>query len=137
MRIGEIPGKTLHLNAGDLVHIDLSLLPIPGDANGLPRINIPFPGLQKKLRVGGKVLLDDGNIEFQIKEIREDAIIVTVNLGGDLTSHKGFNLPGIELDIPGFTEKDKEDLHFGLDQGVDIDRDLFCAHCRRRAGSSR
>jgi pyruvate kinase len=120
VRIGEVPGKILHIKAGDLVQIDFALLPVPGDANGLPRINIPFPGLQKKLRVGGKVLLDDGNIEFQIKQIGDDAIIVTVNLGGDLSSHKGFNLPGIELDIPSFTEKDKEDLHFGLDQGVDL-----------------
>lgn len=120
VRIGEVPGGVLHIKPGDLIWIDFSLTAILPETGSIPHINIPFPGLQRKLHIGGKVLLDDGNIEFQIKEIKDTFIIITVNLGGDLTSHKGFNLPGIDLEIPGFTEKDKEDLHFGLDHDVDI-----------------
>jgi pyruvate kinase len=120
VRIGDVPGGTLHLNSGDFIQIDFSLQPIPAVSGGLPRINIPFPGLQRKLHSGSKVLLDDGNIEFEIQEIQQDGVKALVNLGGDLTSHKGFNLPGVDLEIPGFTEKDKEDLHFGLQHGVDV-----------------
>jgi pyruvate kinase len=120
VRIGDVPGGVLHITNGDQIQIDFSTTAIPAEPGGLPRINIPFPGLQRKLHTGGKVLLDDGNIEFEIKEIKDTYIIVVVNLGGDLTSHKGFNLPGIDLEIPGFTEKDKADLHFGLDHNVDI-----------------
>ena len=120
VRIGEVPGGVMCIYVGDLLQIDFSTTYIPPEPGGLPRLNIPFPGLQRKLRPGGKVLLDDGNLEFQIKEIFDSYIIVTVNLGGELSSHKGFNLPGVELDIPSFTEKDKEDLHFGLDHDVDL-----------------
>lgn len=120
VRIGEVPGGSMPIQVGDKLQIDFSEIYLPPVSSGLPRINIPFPGLQKKLRCGGKVLLDDGNIEFQILEIHDTFILVTVNLGGILSSHKGFNLPGIDLGIPSFTEKDKQDLHFGLDHAVDI-----------------
>ncbi len=116
IRIGEIPDGPKQFDTGQDIRIDFAtdLVARNGD------LTIPFPGLQKQLHPGGRVLLDDGNVEFEIISIHEDHIIARVVLGGLLSSHKGFNLPGIALDIPSFTEKDKEDLHFGLEHGVDV-----------------
>ncbi len=66
-----------------------------------------------------RVLLDDGRLELQVIEVKTDSVEAKVTLGGKLTSHKGVNLPGAEILIPGFTEKDREDLVFGLQEEVD------------------
>jgi pyruvate kinase len=123
VRIGEIPGKSMDISTGQMLDVYFSetidtIKPLPENTNQW--IYIPIPDLLRQLKVGMKILLDDGNIEFCLKQIYVDHVTVTVNLGGTLSSHKGFNLPGVQLDIPGFTEKDRLDLHFGLDNGVDI-----------------
>ena len=64
-------------------------------------------------------MLDDGHLELEIQSVNQGNIQAKVILGGKLTSHKGVNFPGVHLDIPGFTEKDHEDLIFGLEQDVD------------------
>lgn len=119
IRIGEISGGSLEIAPGDRLRIDFTNNP-PDIKPGTPHFTIPYPGLQKKLSPNGKVLLDDGNIEFSILSIDEDGIFVEVILGGILTSRKGFNLPGVDPGVPGFTEKDKQDLAFGLQHGVDM-----------------
>jgi pyruvate kinase len=64
--------------------------------------------------------MDDGHLELEVTAVRPDAVEAKVVLGGVLKSHKGVNMPGANIQIPGFTEKDREDLKFGLAQGVDI-----------------
>jgi pyruvate kinase len=120
IRIGEIPGGSLEVHPGDRLTIGFtkSILPDPNMPGA--QFTIPFPELQHKLKPGGKVLLDDGNLEFTITEITTTGIIAEVVLGGVLTSRKGFTVPGVDPGVPGFTEKDKTDLHFGLDQKVDL-----------------
>ncbi len=120
IRIGEIPGGALEIAAGDKLRIDFTDQSDPATKPGAPSFTIPYPGLQQKLSPGGKVLLDDGNIEFVIQQIDTKGIVVEVTLGGTLTSRKGFNLPGVDPGVPGFTDKDKQDLQFGLQQGVDM-----------------
>lgn len=120
IRIGEIPGDGLVIKPGDRLVIGFSESSVPDSSTPNAQFTIPFPGLHRKLQVGGKVLLDDGNIEFKIIEITQTGIIVDVVLGGTLTSRKGFAVPGVDPGVPGFTEKDKADLHFGLDQKVDL-----------------
>jgi pyruvate kinase len=83
------------------------------------KVFIDFPGLPRFLSVGKSILLDDGNIELQVVEIDGQDIHCRVITGGLLNPHKGVNLPGTHLDIPGFTDKDEEDLLFGLSLGVD------------------
>lgn len=117
IRIGEIPNGSLEINSGDILTIEFTISPAPTAG---AQFTIPFPGLQDKLKPGGKVLLDDGNIEFLIRTITKTGITAEVVLGGMLTSHKGFNLPGVDPGVPGFTEKDKADLQFGLANQVDL-----------------
>lgn len=123
VRIGEIPGNSIELTAGQQVDVyfaDCLKEVHPSAQSSNQWIYIPIPDLLPQLRIGMKILLDDGNIEFRLTEVYNDRVTVEVTLGGVLSSHKGFNLPGVQLNIPGFTDKDREDLHFGLDNGIDI-----------------
>ena len=78
------------------------------------------PDLMNCLSPGSRILMDDGHMELQVTNVRPDAVEAKVVLGGILKSHKGVNLPGANVKIPGFTEKDREDLEFGLHAGVDV-----------------
>jgi pyruvate kinase len=77
------------------------------------------PNLVSSVSSGNRILLDDGHMELQVTDIGPNFIEARVVLGGILKSHKGVNLPGALLDIPAFTEKDRQDLIFGLEQHVD------------------
>jgi len=111
------------IRTGELEPIDLS----PGEEiiltteNPAPAGQIPvdFPKLHRYLNPGSTILLDDGKMEFHVKAVEGKQITCEVVLGGLLKPHKGINLPGTRLDIPGFTDKDEEDLAFGLELGVD------------------
>lgn len=83
-------------------------------------IPMDVPDLVNSLAPGNRILMDDGHMELQVVDVRPDAVEALVILGGNLRSHKGVNMPGAILHIPGFTEKDREDLVFGLKEGIDV-----------------
>jgi pyruvate kinase len=89
---------------------------IEGDAS---RVSVDFPDLPNSVRPGGRILLDDGNLELVVVRVEDTEVHTQVVLGGVLKANKGVNLPGAKLNIPAFTEKDEQDLKFGLEQGVD------------------
>jgi len=89
---------------------------IPGDAT---RISTTFPSLARELAPGARILLSDGLIELQVLGTRGKDVLCEVLNGGLLGEHKGINLPGVALSIPALTEKDRKDLEFGLEHGVD------------------
>jgi pyruvate kinase len=78
------------------------------------------PNLARGVKPGSRILLDDGNLEMEVIRVDGEAVHARVVLGGLLSSNKGVNLPGAELGITSFTEKDRIDLEFGLKQGVDL-----------------
>ncbi|HUF40001.1 MAG TPA: pyruvate kinase [Anaerolineales bacterium] len=88
----------------------------PGTAERVSVDNDDLPGL---VRPGSRILLSDGNLELVVKSCTETEIHTVVVLGGKLRAHQGINLPDTRLELNGFTEKDREDLAFGLAQGVD------------------
>ncbi len=116
IRIGDLAAEGVPLVKGE--NIILSTLPIPKNSENIP---IDFADLPSVVNIGGRILLDDGNMELLVTGINDDKTEVqaTVLLGGFLKSNKGINLPGADLNIPGFTEKDEKDLAFGLEHGVD------------------
>jgi pyruvate kinase len=118
LRIGILPEGGVDLKAGDFVKLSSSEKFIPDNAD----IFIPFeiPELHKCLQPGNHILLDDGHLELEVKAINGERIDAIVILGGLLKSNKGVNLPGANLSTPIFTEKDHEDLKFGLHKGVDL-----------------
>jgi pyruvate kinase len=118
LRIGKLPDDFLELTAGDEIVLSSS------DAFKVKdgEIFIPFevPDLHKALNPGNHILLDDGNIEMKVTSVNGVRIEAVVTLGGILKSNKGVNLPGANLTTSSFTEKDREDLKFGLNRGVDM-----------------
>jgi pyruvate kinase len=82
-------------------------------------ISTTFKGLPREVHPGSRVLLCDGRIELRVNEIRGDDIECQVINGGTLAEQQGINLPGAALSIPALTEKDRKDLEFGLEHGVD------------------
>jgi len=78
-----------------------------------------YDALPRDVKRGDHILLDDGLIELRVLETTETEVRCEVVEGGTLKSHKGINLPGVAVSAPALTEKDKEDLQFGIAQGVD------------------
>ncbi len=89
---------------------------VPGTAT---RISTTFPDLARELSAGARILLSDGLIELRVRGVRGRDVLCDVINGGILGEHKGINLPGIALSIPALTAKDRKDLEFGLQHGVD------------------
>jgi len=82
-------------------------------------IPVTYSQLAADIHPGARVLLDDGLIQVEITEIGRGRAVGLVRYGGELKSHKGINLPGIEVSAPALTEKDQEDLEHALGLGVD------------------
>lgn len=119
LRIGNLGAEPLELSSGQ--NVVLSSIPNPENLpEGVTFIPFDVPKLHEALHPGNHILLDDGQLEFEVNSLDGTNIFATVLLGGLLKSHKGVNLPGSHLDIPILTEKDLADLQFGLDQGVDL-----------------
>ncbi len=90
--------------------------PVEGDEH---IVSTSYRGLPWDLNPGDAILLDDGNLELKVRETTDTDVITTVTHGGILGSRKGINLPGILINVPPLTEKDRADLAFGLSAGVD------------------
>jgi pyruvate kinase len=83
--------------------------------------SISYDNLAEEVPEGARILLDDGKLEMRVEKIdkAQKDLYCRVVVGGTLSSNKGVNFPGVYLSVKALTEKDKEDLMFGLDQGVD------------------
>jgi len=80
---------------------------------------IPYSGLLKDLKKGHRVLIDDGRVELVVTGREGNALRALIREGGTLTSNKGVNLPDTEISAHGFTSRDRADLAFGVEHGVD------------------
>ncbi len=122
LRVGTLPKEGVPLTVGEVLNMELDLDNRPLDfIDGKEKtIFLEIPNILHSLKVGGRILLDDGELEMEVLEVYSRGFKARVILGGTLHSHKGVNLPGTELDIPGFTEKDQADLEFGLEMGIDV-----------------
>ncbi|HEY3947769.1 pyruvate kinase [Phenylobacterium sp.] len=114
LRVGRFAGGHVVLQWGRSFRLDL--LPRPGDGERAP---LPHPELMAVAMAGSTLLLDDGRIRLEVVRRSDEALETRVVVGGRLSDHKGVNLPGLALPIPALTAKDREDLSFALDHGVD------------------
>ncbi|MDD2973395.1 MAG: pyruvate kinase [Lachnospiraceae bacterium] len=80
---------------------------------------ITYKNLRRDVEVGKKILIDDGLIEMEIKEITDTDIICTVINGGPISNHKGVNVPGAILSMPYISDVDRSDIEFGADLGFE------------------
>ena len=81
---------------------------------------VTYAGLPEDVTTGNIILIDDGLIELKVDKVEGTEIECTVINGGDLGSKKGVNVPNVSIRLPGITEKDKEDIIFGVEQGFDF-----------------
>jgi pyruvate kinase len=114
LRLGEFKNRSVELHTGRPFRLDLhSEL---GDEN---RVCAPHPEVFAALRPGSLVLLDDGKVRLRVTANGPDFADTIVEAGDRLSDHKGLNLPGAAIPIPALTDKDRKDLAFALNQGVD------------------
>jgi pyruvate kinase len=112
IRVGALP-EPLRLAAGQTVVF------APEDEAVAGEIPTTYDALATDVHVGARILLDDGLIALEVTGVRDRRVTAVVHYGGELKSHKGMNLPGIEVSAPALTEKDLEDVAEAGALGVD------------------
>lgn len=115
MRLQELPGGQINLTKGQTLTLTTTLRPGQTDA-----VEVDYPEIISETPVGAPILLGDGHIELTVADKSADALQCEVRVGGVLRSHAGLNFPRHSLSIPAFTPKDREDLRFGVELGVDF-----------------
>ena len=114
LRLGTFAEGQVELDAGEPFRLDLS--PEPGDRRRAP---LPHPEVLSALVPGTQLLLNDGRVRLTVKTAGGSFVDTVVVTGGPLSDRKGVNVPGVVLPLSPLTEKDRQDLRFGLDLGVD------------------
>ena len=113
LRLGRLR-EAQQLNIGDEVVITSE-----GESDSHGTLPFPQPGVLRNLQVGNFVFIADGTVQLEVTEAAPDGVYCRVLSSGVVSSFKGVNLPGVAIDEPVFTEKDKADLLFGVEQQVD------------------
>jgi pyruvate kinase len=114
IRVGIIPDPGVRLEAGSA--FVLTNQDVEGTSE---RVSVSYPHLPEEVKEGDPILLADGFIELVVRRVNRSEISCEVVTGGLLTSHKGLNLPTRSIQAPSLTDKDREDLLFGLENDVD------------------
>lgn len=123
IRVGNLPGGARDVIADQAVRLVVEHASRgtkeSGAAGHTLEISVTYPRLAQDVKPGARILIDDGLIELTVQRISEQAVECRVNIGGTIRSHKGMNLPGTAISAATLTEKDREDLRFGLKHQVD------------------
>jgi pyruvate kinase len=115
LRVGEITNNALEVNPGDILTFTNEKC-----VGTLERIYVSYPNLHADVKIGNKIMIDDGKLEVKVISIeRNNDVKVEVLLGGILSSKKGINLPDTKISLPALTDKDLEDLEFIIEQKLD------------------
>ncbi len=114
LRVGDFKGGSVQLQPGARFRLDLDKK--LGDEKRAP---LPHPEVFKALEEGTDLLLDDGKLRLKVLGHGPDWAETEVVVGGTLSNHKGVNVPSVLLDVSAITDKDLQDLRFGLELGVD------------------
>jgi pyruvate kinase len=114
IRVGSLPDGPVLLRPAEKVVLTTDVT-VSGD----PRIPVGYKRLAEEVKIGDQILLDDGLIALRVEERNGRNITCSVINGGLLKEKKGINLPGVAISEPSLTTKDRKDLNFGLELGVD------------------
>lgn len=117
IRTNDMENGAITMKIGDSVRI--SMTEVLGTNE---KFSITYPELINDVNVGSHILLDDGLIDLEVTDIGRDAneIVTVVKNEGVLKNKKGVNVPGVSVNLPGITEKDANDIRFGIGQGIDF-----------------
>jgi len=115
LRVGEIENNALVVKEGDILTFVNEKC-----VGTMEKIYVSYPNLAGDVKLGNKIMIDDGKIEVLVKDItKTGAVKVAVTLGGVISSKKGINLPDTKISLPALTEKDLIDLDFIIEQELD------------------
>jgi len=114
MRLGKIVPEPIHLSPGD--RFTLTNQDVVGNRD---RASVTFEPLPRVVKPGNRLFLNDGLVQLVVERVTGNDVECVVAVGGELRTHKGLNLPGVDLGISAFTERDRECLEFALKAGVD------------------
>lgn len=126
IRVGLVAKEGIQVKVGQMVRLRITSASTGESVQGgslspssLPEIPVTYPALIRDLQVGSKVLINDGLIELQAVRMTDDLIDCSVLVGGTISSNKGINLPGTTVSAPTLSDKDREDIRFGVHHAVD------------------
>jgi pyruvate kinase len=114
IRTGKLREKRIEIKTG--AQFTFTVRDVPGDAE---IVSTTYQYLARDVKAGDTILVDDGKMKFSVVSTTETDVRCTVVNGGMLSDKKGMNLPGVKVSVPSFTEKDVEDLRFGLANDID------------------
>ncbi|MFX3635270.1 MAG: pyruvate kinase [Candidatus Pristimantibacillus sp.] len=115
IRLGKLKEEPIELVQGEA--ITLTTEEILGD---ITRIPVSYSNLPNDVEVGSTILIDDGLIGLTVEGINGTEILCRIVNSGQIKSRKGVNVPGVNISLPGITEKDANDIIFGIGQGIDF-----------------
>ena len=115
IRCGVFEGGKITLKDGQLVR--LTTEDITGGEGVIP---VSYKGLPNDVEIGRRILIDDGLIELKVTSKTESTIDCEVIAGGEVSDRKGVNVPNVKVNLPFITDKDKEDIIFGLKHNIDF-----------------
>ncbi|MFS0771997.1 pyruvate kinase [Sphingomonas sp. 1P08PE] len=114
LRVGRFAEGKVELITGSTFVLDRD--PTPGDAT---RVELPHREIFAAIEPGARLLLDDGKLVLRVTDHAPDRIVATVEVGGMLSNNKGLNVPDVVVPMAALTEKDRSDLAWAVEQGVD------------------
>jgi pyruvate kinase len=114
LRVGSFAEGKATIAHGALFTFDRD--PTPGNAT---RVELPHPEIFEVARPGQRLLVNDGKIRLRIKSVTASALVCAAEVGGVISDRKGVNVPDAEIPIPALTDKDRRDLTFAVEHGVD------------------
>lgn len=135
LRVGTFAKGPVMLETGAKFVLDRDMA--PGDVN---RVNLPHPEIFAALVPGSRLLLDDGKLVLRVETVESERIETRVEVGGFLSERKGVNVPDVVLPLAALTDKDRRDLAFAMQEGVDwialsfVQRPEDVAEARRLMG---
>lgn len=115
IRVGRLKDGPIELTPGQ--DYTLTVEACEGDEH---KIYVDYPHLNRDLRPGSVIYIDDGLLELRVTEIKGPDVICQVVVGGELSSRKGLSLPGVDVDLPPITREDADHIRFGVKHGVDF-----------------
>ena len=115
IRIKSFETPSIELSAGDTFTLTTE------DVTGTrTRVSVTYPKLHEELQPGNKILIDDGLVAIRVEKIEGCEIVCTVENGGTLSANKSINIPGVHIRLPALTERDADDIRFGVEQDFDF-----------------
>ena len=115
IRTGKFDAPEVLLEEGQTFTITMK--DVMGDKE---RCTVSYKGLANDVKTGDTILIDDGLVGLTVKEVNGDDIVCEVQNSGIVKNHKGVNVPGVKVNLPAITDKDRSDIEFGIEQGIDF-----------------